>query len=650
MPLNARKSLLKARGLAKKGALKEAADLYRAVLAQYPQNSEAARGLAAVGGNSARPAPAGCYAPREQVEPLLRLLSSGRLQDSLERGQILTRQYPGDPLLHNLVGTACVGLRQFERALPSLREAVRLRPDYAEAHSNLGSALTRLGRHEDAIASLNSAIRYAPADADAHYNLGNALRKAGCTLEAIACFRQAAEIAPGHGMAHYNLGGALLDLGELAQALAAYDRAIEIEPENTDALSNRLVCLSQMDTVAAGQQRELALAYGRLVASRASSRYDRWRCAGEPGRLSIGFVSGDFRNHPVGYFLEGMLSHLDRDAFEVSAYYNSAKTDATTRRLERLFDRWTVIADRDDEDAARLVHADAPHILVDLTGHLRAGRLGLFARRPAPVQVTWLGYWATTGVPQIDYKLGDRFVTPPGGEAWFSETVWRLPRSVLCFTPPAEDIPVAPLPALANGYITFGCCNRIGKVTAEVITTWADILHAVPGARLFLKTKALADAAVAEWVRGRFASQGIANDRLILEGYSPRDAYFAAYHRVDIALDPFPYPGGTTSAESLWMGVPVLTRRGTGSPLSGQGESVLHYSGMPEWVARDRDDYVAKAVAYASDVESLARLRAGLRERVLASDFFNAPRFAADFGTAIRGMWSRYRQDTGASA
>ena len=226
----------------------------------------------------------------------------------------------------------------------------------------------------------------------------------------------------------------------------------------------------------------------------------------------------------------------------------------------------------------------------------------------------------------------------------------RLPRSVLCFTPPAEDIPVAPLPALANGCITFGCFNRIGKVTAGVITTWADILHAVPGARLFLKTKALADASVAEWVRTRFAAQGIADDRLVLEGPSPRDAYFEAYHRVDIALDPFPYPGGTTSAESLWMGVPVLTRRGTGSPLSGQGESVLHHSGMREWVARDRDDYVAKAVAFAADVESLARLRAGLRERVLAADFFNARQFAADFGTAMRGMWDRYQRDAGRRA
>jgi len=177
-----------------------------------------------------------------------------------------------------------------------------------------------------------------------------------------------------------------------------------------------------------------------------------------------------------------------------------------------------------------------------------------------------------------------------------------------------------------------------------VVGTWADILKGVPGARLFLKSEALADASVAEWVRGRFSSRGVGEDRLTLEGPSPREEYFAAYNNVDIALDPFPYPGGTTSAEALWMGVPVLSRRGTGSPLSGQGESVLHYSGLPEWVARDRDDYVAKAIAFAGDLESLARLRGGLRERVLHSDFFNARQFAAGFETAMRGMWEHHHQ------
>jgi len=646
VPLNARKTLLKARGLAKKGAREEAAALFRTVLEHYPQNSEAARGLAALGGAGAPQQPAAAFAPREQVEPLLGAMQAGQLQRAIEHGQALIRRYTADPLLHNLVGTAAVGLRQYEWALPFLQEAVRLKPDYAEAYSNLGSALSKLGRHDEAIATFARALDHAPGDADAHYNLGNALREAGRPHEAIERFRQAVRIAPDHYTAHYNLGGTLLYTGALEQAVAAYDRAIEIEPANTEALSNRLVCLSQMDTVDAVSQRELASAYGRLATSRVSREFNDWHCAARPAKLSVGFVSADFRSHPVGYFLEGLLANIDRDAFELAAYFNSAKPDATTERLKTLFDCWTDIAGLGDEEAARRVHANAPHILLDLAGHLRAGRLGLFAYRPAPVQVTWLGYWATTGVPQMDYKLGDRFVTPPGAEEWFTEDVWRLPRSVLCFTPPAEEIPVAPLPALGNGCVTFGCFNKLQKLTAGVVATWADILNAVPDAKLFLKTRALADPSVVAQVTGQFAAHGIGADRLLLEGPSPRDEYFAAYHRVDVALDPFPYPGGTTTAEALWMGVPVLTRRGSGLPLSGQGESVLHFSGLPEWVAEDRDDYVAKAVAFAGDVDALARLRANLRERVLASDFFNAPQFAKDFEDALRGMWDR-RQPVG---
>ncbi len=644
MPLNVKKALLKARGLARKGESDAAARLYSAILEEYPQNKEAAKGLAALG---QRPAPAagpGSFAPREHAEKMLRLFNAGSMQGVIEHGRALLPQYPGDPLLHNLVGTACVSLRQWERAVHSLQEAVRLKPDYAEAHSNLGSALSKLGRHEEAIAAFANAIRSAPGDGDGHYNLGNALRQAGRPHDAIASFRNAIRVAPGHYMAHYNLAGALMMLGDLESAVSAYDSAIAINPDNTDALSNRLVCLSEMDTADAGLQLRLARSYGDLVAAHAGEPFAQWGCDPDAGKLSVGFVSADFRNHPVGYFIEGMLSHMDRDSFELTAYSNATEADDTTARLEGLFDRWRVIADRSDEDAARQVHADAPHILVDLTGHTRAGRLGVFARKAAPVQVTWLGYWSTTGVKQIDYKLGDRFVTPPGAEERFTETLWRLPRAVLCFTPPAEDIAVGPSPALTNGHVTFGCFNTFGKLGAPVIETWAEILRGVPDARLFIKAKALASASVQEQLIQQFADHGVASERLMLEGPSPRREYFEAYHRVDVALDPFPFPGGTTSAEALWMGVPVLTKRGTGLPLSGQGESVLHFSDMADWIATDREDYVARAIALAKDPSPLAELRAGLRERVLASDFFNARQFAADFSEAMREMWQRYRR------
>ncbi len=443
-------------------------------------------------------------------------------------------------------------------------------------------------------------------------------------------------------MACYNLAGVFKYLGNLEQAVAAYDKAIAVNPDNTDALSNRLYCLSELDNVDAAYQLALAQSYGTLVSSRAATQYSSWDCAGFPGKLSIGFVSPDLRNHPVGYFLEGMLSHIDRTAFELIAYSNSVESDELTARLASLFDKWRPIHGSSDADVARLVHADAPHILIDLSGHTRDGRLGVFACKPAPVQVTWLGYWATTGVAQIDYKLGDAYVTPVGSEQYFSEQIWRLPNAVFCFTPPLDELPVSSLPALVNAYITFGCFNTFSKLTAEVIAVWAEILHAVDGARLFLKAEALGDKSVAAQVVEQFASHGIMAERLILEGSSSRPEYFACYHRVDIALDPFPFPGGTTTAEALWMGVPVLTRKGSGSPLSGQGESILHNSGMSDWIAHDRDDYVNKAIRYANDVIALGRLREGLREQLRVSPFFDTRQFAHDFQTAMRGMWQRF--------
>ena len=296
-----------------------------------------------------------------------------------------------------------------------------------------------------------------------------------------------------------------------------------------------------------------------------------------------------------------------------------------------------------DEVAARLIHADGVHVLIDLSGHTTYNRLPVFAWKPAPVQVTWLGLPATTGVAEIDYVLGDPHALPAAYDGHFSETAWRLPESYLCLTPPASNVEVAPLPARSTGQVTFGSFNNLTKMNDAVVAVWARILDAVPGSRLLLKTKQLAEPAVCDRTLQRFAAQGIAPDRLLLSKIqASRDEHLASYNSVDIALDTFPYPGVTTSAEALWMGVPVLSMRGDRF-MSGTATSIAHNAGLPDWVAADEDDYVAKAVAFASDLESLARLRAGLRPQVLASPLFDAPRFARNFEDALWGMWQNYR-------
>jgi protein O-GlcNAc transferase len=307
-------------------------------------------------------------------------------------------------------------------------------------------------------------------------------------------------------------------------------------------------------------------------------------------------------------------------------------------RLQSHCSAWKSIHAMDDAAAAALIHADGIHVLLDLAGHTGNTRLPVFAYKPAPVQAAWLGYFATTGVEQMDYLIGDPNVCPLEEESHFTETIWRLPETYLCFTPP--DIEVAPntLPALDKGYVTFGCFNNVGKLTDAVVATWTRILQQIPDSRLILKARQLGDATVCAQLRGRFAAHGVNNDRLILEGPTSRRDYLLAYQRLDIVLDPFPYPGGTTTVEALWMSVPVLTLRGN-TMLSHAGENIMRNVGLPEWIADSETEYIAKAVAFAADRDGLSSLRQRLRQQALKSPMFDAPRFARHFEDALRGMW-----------
>ncbi|MGA9665069.1 MAG: glycosyltransferase, partial [Gallionella sp.] len=327
---------------------------------------------------------------------------------------------------------------------------------------------------------------------------------------------------------------------------------------------------------------------------------------------------------------------------ELIAYPTNPVTDELTSRIKPCFAAWKPLFGLSDEAAARMIHADGVHVLIDLSGHTKHNRLPVFAWKPAPVQASWLGYFATTGVAEMDYLLADAYVAPDGEEGHFTEAIWRLPQSYLCFTAPKFDLDVSPLPALTTGCVTFGCFNNLVKMNDAVVALWARVLQAVPGSRLLLKTKQLNDTIVCDLTRQRFAGCGIAPDRLMLEGGSPRSELLAAYRTVDIALDPFPYPGGTTSVEAIWMGVPVITRRGDRF-LSHMGETIAHNAGLQDWIAADDDEYVARAVEHTARLDRLATLRAGLRQQVLASPVFDASRFAGNFEAAMRGMWQTWR-------
>lgn len=564
----------------------------------------------------------------------------GRTQEAIASFEKSIALKPDLAEAHNNLGSALQSQGQAEAAEACLRRAIAINPSFAEAHCNLGNALQSQNRAQEAAQSFQAALAVRPDFIEAWSNLGNILMRQGRVAEAEAAFRRVIALDPACALGYAGLGNALHNLGRLQEAVDALREATTLDPQSTDTLSSLLFSENCLPEPPMPQLLADARRYGELVASRARPSA-RKAVVADDRRLRVGLVSADLRAHPVGHFVEGLLAALAADPshrIEAHAYANHRHGDEVTARIKANCAGWRVIHGLSDAATAALIGADGMDILIDLGGHTAHSRLPVFAWKPAPVQVSWLGYFATTGVSAIDYFLADPWTAPPGEEGQFMETVWRLPETFLCMAPPAAELPLSPPPALTAGHVTFGCFNNLSKLNGPVIALWSRLLDAVPQSRLLLKTKALEDETARTGLIARFAAQGVSADRLILDGPSSREDYLAAYGRVDIGLDPFPYPGGTTSVESLWMGVPVVTRAGD-RLLSHQGETIARNAGLADWIAADDEAYLRKAVAAAADLGALASLRAGLRDRVAASPLFNAPRFAAHFAEALHGMW-----------
>ncbi|WP_254774920.1 tetratricopeptide repeat protein [Polaromonas sp. YR568] len=526
-------------------------------------------------------------------------------------------------------------------ALEAYEKAKVLKPDSAALHYNMGNALLRLGRVEAGIAACRQAISLKPEFVDAHVTLGLSLEELGKHQDAMACYRSALEIDPHSAAAHVNLGSILTIFGRPTEALASFRTALKIDPFFFVAHSNLLLVQNFLDDSFERTRLIDAKRYGDLVTQQARA-YTSWPNSPDPARcLRVGFVSADLRAHPVGYFLEAAIAALaSRTAGQVVlfAYATLPGSDEITDRIRSHFHTWNEVSGLTDEALARRIRTDGIDILIDLSGHAASNRLSMFAWKPAPVQVSWLGYFATTGVPAIDYFIADAWSLPASEESNFTETIWRLPETRLCFTPPAPGLQVGPLPAISRGYLTFGCFNNLTKMNDAVVALWARILTAVPNSRLFLMAPQLSQLSMQQSVIERFSAHGIGAEYLKLSGSVPRAEYLKSYNEVDIALDPFPYTGGTTTVEALWMGVPTLTMAGK-SLLSRQGVGLMMNAALPDWVVPTPEDYVHRAISHANDLRQLATLRAGLRQQVQASPIFDAPRFAGHFEAVLRGMW-----------
>jgi predicted O-linked N-acetylglucosamine transferase (SPINDLY family) len=356
-------------------------------------------------------------------------------------------------------------------------------------------------------------------------------------------------------------------------------------------------------------------------------------------RLRIGYCSPDFRRHAVAYFIEPVLAAHNGEHFEIFCYSLVRIQDEVTKRIQGQTDQWRSMAGMSDEDAAELIRKEGIDILVDLAGHTAGNRILLFARKPAPVQVSWIGYFATTGLSTMDYKIVDGYTDPTGKtEQFYTEKLIRMPESFLCYLPDRESPEVRPLPALSAGHVTFGSFNNFAKVTPEVFTLWARVLQELPGSRLILKGSSFSDETTRQYARNMFQERGISAERITLQSWDPSPKHFASYHQVDIGLDTFPFNGATTTCEAMWMGVPVITLEGTAYH-SRAGVSLLSNVGLPELIATTEDEYTGIAVHLASDIEKLDLLRKGLRDRMSHSPLTDAERFTANLELCYRKMW-----------
>lgn len=539
-------------------------------------------------------------------------------------------------------------MHQLLEAEQSYQRALEIKPNFAHAHCNLGFILLGSRRYKEVEYHLKKAIELNPFLVEAYCNLGIVYNEEKRFSESEACYLTAISVDPQFANAYSCYGVLLMQNGEMEKAIEQYRKGVALDPNNLIAHSNLIMSLSFFNQYTADQYKNELQSFSDKVSALAKP-YSNWRTTSvdkSQPKLKIGFVSGDFHLHPVSFFLESVISSLNLETFELVAYSNHPYEDEITARLKPFFRSWNLVTGISDEILAEKIHQDGIHILVDLAGHTANNRLPVFAWKAAPVQISWLGYFASTGLTEMDYVVSDPVAVQKDQHNQFTEKVWYVPNTRLCFTPPeqGENSQVMCLPALENDFLTFGCFQGMAKLTDEVLSLWAKVFECLPSAKLRLQNKHMSCTEAKQQMLERFVSFGIDADRVELFGTVSRREYLEAHRHVDMILDTFPYTGGTTTCEALWMGVPTLTLNGT-TMLSRQGASMLTCAGLSDWIAEDEDEYVRKAIDFASDLSRLSALREGLREQVLASPLFDGKLFARNFETALIDMWFSKNSD-----
>jgi predicted O-linked N-acetylglucosamine transferase (SPINDLY family) len=585
------------------------------------------------------------------------------------------------PAYFNL-GTLYLDVDKPTEAIASYRRYLQLHPDNAAALNNLGNVCYRQGQVTEAVSCYKRSLRHNPDCAQTYYNLANALQDTDEAAEAVWLYQKALKLNPNWPEAYNNLGTVYQNLGMLSEAIAGFQKALDMRPDYAEAFNNLGIVYRNQGRIKEAISCYRAALQNKPQYSECHSNlvfglnYDPnvdqkdiftqacqwWTQHGLPAadkfvhdntrdpnrRLKIGYVSADFRRHPVGFFFLPLVNAHDHDGFEVFCYTDIKQPDELTDQIKTAADHWCSTLGLSDADMAEKIHADQIDILIDLAGHTANNRLLVFARKPVPLQVNWLGYVNTTGMPVMDYRISDRIVDPePDGSSFHSETIIRLENGFFCFAPPQNSPPVGDLPARKLGHITFGCFNNLTKINKDVIALWSQIMHRLPGSHLRLMAKPLADPSTRDRYLTLFQTNDISSDRIEMLTYTPSYYdYLKQYTQIDIGLDTYPHNGHTTTCDSLWMGIPVITLRGD-RYASRMGASVLTRLKLQGFVAETEEAYLQKAVNLAADLDRLQELRLGMRKRVTSSPIYDSKRFANEMESALREIWRVWCQGRG---
>lgn len=669
------------------GNLEQAERLYNEILQRRPRNADAYYGLGNIMQDKGKldhaitsyqkvikfkPNFAGAYYNLGSI-----FKEKGKFDDAIQYYQRALQLNPHYAGTYNTLGAVLLSKKSFDEAIQYFRMSLRLDPDFDQPYNNLGLVFQEKGQLDDAIQYYRKALQLNPKYAKAHYNLGNVFREKGQLDQAIECYQKACELTPDFVDVYDKLGTVFLEKGESDKAILYYRHALSLNPDSVgiyitlgrafrdqgnhkEAEECFRQCLSiSPDCFACHSCLLFQMLYNpnydpatvfsehlnfanMCAESFMSPIQSHTNDKSADRKLKIGYVSLDFRDHSVAYFFEPVLLSHNRHLFEIFCYSDVMKEDEVTERIKSQTDKWRSLVGMSDIQAADLICHDGIDILVDLAG-LTSPRVLLFARKPAPVQATWIGYPATTGLSAMDYKIVDNCTDPPGmPDQFYTEKLIRMPESFLCYLPDRESPEIGPLPALTSGHITFGSFNNVAKMSPLVFTLWSRILKAVPDSHLVLKTWRFSDKAVRRYALNMFENEGIDAGRIRLLAYEPSAReHLELYNRIDIGLDTFPYNGTTTTCEALWMGVPVITLAGN-SHVSRVGMSLLANIGLPEFTAHTSDEFFSIAIKLANDLSKLASLRERLRGMMQHSILTDAKRFTTDLENCYRTIWKKW--------